>query len=976
MRHLSHLATAAVLVALVAGLAIPGPARGAQIQHNLEIELGYMDNDEPITVILHMEAQAPVARLNAELKARQAGLSERHLEVVTALHDASASQADLLATLSAQRSTGEVLGYTSHWISNLVVARVTKSYLLELAEREDIDFIEANFTVELIEPVRDYTTNPGPDRGIGVTPGLRAINADDVWYGLGITGEGTLVANCDTGVDGNHPALASRWRGAHGHPASECWLNLIGGAPDFPYDGNNHGTHVMGTITGLGAATDDTVGVAWNALWIATDPINQNVGIAFDNDIIAAFEWFADPDGDPQTIDDVPDVVQNSWRINEGFSGGYTDCDSRWWNVIDNCEAAGVVTTWSAGNEGGQGPETIGSPADRATTLTNAFSVGAIDATNYSYPWPIAWFSSLGPTGCNVPTDHKIKPEISAPGVDVYSSVPGGGYAQINWSGTSMAGPHVAGVVALMREANPDLDVDTIKEIIMATAIDHGTPGEDNIFGWGVIDAYEAVLAVMQGYGTLTGTISNASNGGTPVGGATIEVIEIERVTTSAGDGIYALSLPAETYTVTVTHPSFASQTAYNVVITEDEPTVLDFALIDIAGPEFSATTQLRSTEDETGPYAVSSTITDLSALTAVALHYRVNGGALLDLPMVPQGGDLYAVDIPGQPQTSYVTYYLTASDAAANTSADPPGAPTEVYDFWVAPIVDLFSDEIEAGQGDWTHAVVDPGFNDQWHISTQRNHTPGGASSWKCGDTGAGDYGNLLDAGLVTPIIELTIDSYLHYWQWIDSESSSSHTGYAYDGGLVEISVDGGAFEQIFPEGGYTYLIREGGTPGPFPAETQVFAGNEDWHAVHFNLSAFEGPAQLRFRFGSDGADTREGWYIDDVVVDGFETDLSAVPELASVPRLLLQAIAGNPGSGSATLRYHLPARAEVLLQVFDLGGRLIRTLDQGARSAGTHQVIWTGRDAGEHPVASGVYLSRLQSGRMETSTKLILTR
>ncbi len=69
--------------------------------------------------------------------------------------------------------------------------------------------------------------------------------------------------------------------------------------------------------------------------------------------------------------------------------------------------------------------------------------------------------------------------------MDVYSSVPGGGYDG-SYSGTSMAGPHVAGVVALMRQANPNLDVDTIKQILMDTARDEGTAGEDNTYGWGI----------------------------------------------------------------------------------------------------------------------------------------------------------------------------------------------------------------------------------------------------------------------------------------------------------------------------------------------------------------------------------------------------------------------------------------------------------------------------------------------------------
>jgi bacillopeptidase F len=248
----------------------------------------------------------------------------------------------------------------------------------------------------------------------------------------------------------------------------------------------------MGTMTGLGAATADTIGVAWQAEWIADNAINQNVGAAFDNDILDAFQWMTDPDGDTSTIDDVPDVVQNSWGIDHRFSG-YVDCDYRWQTVIDNCEAAGVVVTFSAGNEG-PSSATHRSPANICNTPVTNFSIGAIDATHYVFPYPIADFSSRGPSDCDV---TKKKPEVVAPGVTVYSSVPGGGYQQNGWDGTSMAGPHVAGVVALMRQANPDLEVDSIKQILMRTARDLGPFAEDNSYGWGVIDAYEAVLTAM-----------------------------------------------------------------------------------------------------------------------------------------------------------------------------------------------------------------------------------------------------------------------------------------------------------------------------------------------------------------------------------------------------------------------------------------------------------------------------------------------
>ena len=960
------------LCTLILSLAV-APAQAAILHDGLAAQLEVMDDDDLISVIIIMEHQAPVAELNELLKEERATLKARHEEVITALKDASNSQAGLLSELSQRQALGDVAGYTSYWISNLVVAEVTKAYVYALTARSDIAQIESNFTVSLIEPIIDDLGLGENSRGIGVSPGLRVIRADEVWYELGITGAGTIQAGCDTGVDGTHPALGSRWRGNNGHPASECWLSVLNnGHDDFPYDGYGHGTHVMGTQTGL--APDDTVGVAWGALWIACDAINQGVGSGFDNDVIQCYQWLADPDGNPETNDDVPDVVQNSWRINEGFGGDYTDCDSRWWAVIDGCEAAGCVSTWSAGNEG-PSATSIGSPADRATTLTNCFSVGAIDGHS-GYPYDIAGFSSRGPTGCDVPPERKLKPEVCAPGVSVYSSVPGGGYSS-SYSGTSMAGPHVAGVVALMREANPDADVDLIKEILMDTCVDHGSAGEDNTFGWGVIDAYEAVLAVMADVGTLAGTARNASYGYAPIANVAIEVVEADRTTDTAGDGTYSMLVTPGTYTVQATHPSFATVTVPGVDIYLDTVTTLDFDLTDNVGPGFADVTEHRSTDDNVGPYVTDATVTDFSAVDTVTLYYRVNGGAWQTVPMAAGGGDTFSGDIPGQSYVSHVEYYFRATDVAGNTSYNPLGAPGNLYDFYVAQRNELLTEDVESGSPDWTHGIVDPGFSDQWHISSEMNYTPGGLYSWKCGDTGAGEYANLLDAGLVTPAIELGIDSELNYWQWIDAETSGAYPDHCYDGGLVEISLDGGPFVQIFPEGGYTYLIREGGTPGPFPAETEVFSGSFDWHQVTFDLSAFEGDAQIRFRFGSDGASAGEGWYVDDVMIDGFLLDYSGIEDQRALSsRLILRAADPNPFSQSTTLRYQLPGASDVLLQIFDMNGRLVRTLVEEAQQAGPHTIEWDGQDGASQPVATGVYFTRIKTDRDGAATKIIVTR
>jgi len=971
------------IVLLLTLPALPPPAAAAELAPAFAQWLERVDPNEPVAAILFLQQQADAPGLARQLRAAGASRAERHAAVVAALREtARATQTPLLADLAGAQARGEVTDYRSHWIANLIVVRATKDYLISLTPHAAIATIEALPRPVLIAPPAS-AGRPGAGaaegpasggrvgRGIGVTPGLQAIEADRVWREMGLTGAGILVANCDTGVDGKHPALAARWRGNFA-PPSECWLDVIGTNPSFPVDDDGHGTHVMGTITGLGAATGDTIGVAWNARWIASNAIGQVVNPDFDNDIIATFEWFADPDGDPGTTADVPHVIENSWGVDEDFPG-YEDCDSRWWAVIDNCEAAGVATVWSAGNDG---PEyyTIGSPADRIASPTSSFAVGAIDATNHAFPYPIADFSSRGPSGCDSVT---LKPEVVAPGVDVYSSVPGGIYQGTGWSGTSMAGPHVVGTVALMCEANPGLTVDELKQILMDTAVDLGRPGEENNHGWGVINAYAACLAALGEHGTVTGSVGNASNGGTPVPGVSVGPLALPRAVPTGADGAYGILLPPGTYTLEASHPSFIPDSEPDVTVLVDQTVVVDFALIDIGPPEITATTELEALPDATGPYVVETTVSDYSDLGSVTLYYRVDGGLFSAVPMSAVRSGTYRGEIPGQAFGSYVEYYVEATDVALNSAIDPAAAPGELYGFYIANLQILFTDDFETGSPGWTHAAETPGFGDQWHPSELKNHTPEGLFCWKCGDTLLWNtYTDSLDATLTTPLITLAENAQLRFWHWIEAESSYAYPGEAYDGGRVEIAPAGGSWEILYPLENYSHAVRIGSEPGPFVSGAPLYSGVYEWREVRCDLGAYTGEVQLRFRFGSDGEGALKGWFIDDVRVVALDLELSAVPDRNVGERLYLAGGQPNPFFGETRLRFHLPQDARLELAVFDPTGRRVRTLLDGAQAAGWHVLAWDGRDDAHRLLPAGVYFSRLKVGRAEATHKLILAR
>ena len=497
------------------------PSVAGNIDDDLYYTLATRDAGETVSALIYLMNTVNLDAVNAVLDAEGATMQRRHEVVVRALQEkAAATQPALLAELARLRAAGRIVSYQSFWIVNAVQVEAAKGVLEELARLPGIDTIYLDYPLTLIEPTANYPAESEPLRA--VEPGIAAVRAPEVWA-MGYTGAGVLVANMDTGVDGNHPALAARWAGLlpayQGHP-EWAWRDALSNPPSqFPTDSYGHGTHTMGTVCGL--AGNNQIGVAPGAVWIADNSINQGIGQALMNDIIAGFQWLADPDGNPGTNWDVPGVCSNSWGIATGhnFPPYSTPCDPSFWAYLDACEAVGCVILFSAGNEGSS-PNTLRRPADRATDDYRTLAVAAVDAN--STGWPIAYFSSRGPTNCTPNGDPAIKPDISAPGVSVRSAYPGGGYQYMD--GTSMASPHVNGVVALMKQACPDLTVTQIKDILYQTAVDLGSAGEDNSYGWGMVDAYEAVLMAIAMCGPHP---PEADNGAAEVGVNTAATITL-----------------------------------------------------------------------------------------------------------------------------------------------------------------------------------------------------------------------------------------------------------------------------------------------------------------------------------------------------------------------------------------------------------------------------------------------------------------
>ncbi len=369
----------------------------------------------------------------------------------------------------------------AYWIANVVLVDMPLDLVPQLQRETEIFwmFADDSYLTSLVEPVSAEALE-SPEVANGREPGLNVINAPAMWA-MGYTGRNRKAFTVDTGTWTDHPALNHRFLGNY-KPLNEGWFSL---ESDFPVDRpSHHGTHVNGTILGLDTATRDTIGAAFNAYFMASNPLTHSNLTPLSINLMS-FEWAMNPDGDTSTVSDIPDVINNSW----GQAGGpdTTICVSWATQIFNMVEAAGVAITFSAGNEG-PGPATVKHPQFVNTSDVNIFSIGAIDGNNAALP--IAGFSSRGPSLCGQTGSLLIKPEVVAPGVNVRSAYGKTGYGSL--SGTSMSCPHVSGAVVLLKEAFPQLGGDSLLYALYASAIDMGDPGEDNVFGRGRIDVLAA----------------------------------------------------------------------------------------------------------------------------------------------------------------------------------------------------------------------------------------------------------------------------------------------------------------------------------------------------------------------------------------------------------------------------------------------------------------------------------------------------
>jgi hypothetical protein len=451
-------------------------------------------------IILDEQADMPIAAPGSDRDERLAQVYRSLVET------AESSQSTLRAELD-----GMGVPYRSFYLINMIRVEGHRWLMRRFGERPGVAQLLLNPNVRVYPRRFEIPYSDATESGGGLQDNLAAIHAEGSWA-QGVKGQGIVVGGQDTGFEWDHPALMTHYRGwdDRGVIHDYNWHDAWDGAP-VPFDDGTHGTHTMGTVVG-DDGSDNRTGVAPEAQWMGCR--NMRRGLGNPGSYVECMEFFLAPyphDGDPFHDGDVtmaPHVVNNSWGCPD-FEGCEPDTLAR---ALEVLRSAGIMMVASAGNEG---------PACESVTAPPALydSVLSVAATNDD--GVVSSFSSRGPA------DGLPKPDVSAPGDWVRSSTAGGGYGYAG--GTSMASPHVAGLVALLWSADPGLigDIDRTEDIICRTAVPrpveaqcesniapgttvlealregpicacgdaYGVP--NNVYGCGFIDAGEAVRVAL-----------------------------------------------------------------------------------------------------------------------------------------------------------------------------------------------------------------------------------------------------------------------------------------------------------------------------------------------------------------------------------------------------------------------------------------------------------------------------------------------
>lgn len=935
-----------------------------------------LEDDKPLQVIVHMEAQADLSFMPKRTTKAEKTL---YLQQYAEFH-----QAELLSYLEDRADM--ITNFHSYWIFNGVTFSATKDIIETVAARKDVDYVIDDFIIYLDDvkverdDLKDLAT---PEWNITI------VSAPQCWDD-GYDGSGVIVGNMDTGVDVNHPALGGKW-------ITGGWYDAVNGNPN-PYDDHGHGTHTMGITCGgdgNGPFVND-IGVAPGANFIAAKCFNSG-GWGQATWIHNCFQWFAG-----QNVV----VVGNSW-------GNNNVTNLEFWDDCLNWRQLGIYPVFSIGNNG--------SSSGTAGTPGNFPTVTGVGATNSSDN--MCSFSSRGPAPNQYPWNDAgfwerpdwdlIKPDIAAPGENVRSSIPGGGY--VSWDGTSMACPHVTGAIAICLQKDPNLDYNTLYNILLDNA-DHpsqGSPYPNNNYGWGRLNCYAALSATYGDLKLVSYWIEDSAPGGNGNGiwESSEEVDIVAQLCNSGADTLKNCSTlisTADSYVTIISDSSYLGnvspqdtvETAFRALASSSTPSghLVDFNLhVSYLG--------------DSSEYLLQVYINPITELTYQ--HHSVIGGNGDDFIDPGETVDLIVtlknegeVDIPNintilQSSSSYITVDDSSGNFGtiivgdtANNAADPytvTASATTPYETEVtmsivvqsAIYVDTLNFSLVIGPlifhptGDAYVIMKSPDQNtgsSSRLLARNRYGHPSHPTYWEEDILAKFDLSSL--PGDVR-IISATL--YLYYYEWRDNNPGGRDlTCYRITSDWDEETVTWNTRPSYNPEATcYSILPYSPGSWMDWDVTSDVksFISGEEtnygWQIMdtttwgQFNIPT---PKFLSKEYGSNIP------YLDiEVEVEAVEEyeDVSVMPS-----RTMLSALFPNPFTKRTRISYQLSETDLVSLSIYDAVGRFVRNLVNGLCNPGYYTVVWDGCDGMGHKIAAGVYFIRMNTKGFTSQQKVIFVR
>ncbi|UCB51570.1 MAG: S8 family serine peptidase [Candidatus Zixiibacteriota bacterium] len=1002
-------------------------AFGGEISPGLSLKLGSLKADESVTCLVVMKEQVNTAQLNSTLNLQKATRKVRHEKLLRALKDeAEGSQSHLIDYLNQRIPDGSVREFKSFWITNAVLVTAIRDEIERIASFPGVEALFEDYPITLVEPV---SIQKSSGNSVEREKILSAIGARQAWE-MGYTGQGRLVCSFDTGVDGDHPALLSNWRGSNGRTASASWFDPLGS--NFPEDSRGHGTHTMGVMAGISG--DDTIGVAFDAQWICAAVIDRGVSISQTiANILAAFEWAVDPDGDPETIDDVPDVINNSWGVPPGY---FAPCDQTFWNAIDNVESAGVVVIFAAGNEGPDA-SSIRIPADRISSPTNSFSVGAIDALSFGYP--VAQFSSRGPSGCD---NQSIKPEICAPGVSIHSCYKDGEYRLM--SGTSMAAPFVSAAVAILRQYNPDATVEQIKQALLESCADLGPAGEDNDYGHGLINIKRALEILPQAdLPNLYLTDFYVAGGVDPQPGDQVNLVVELRNSGVDADGVYAILSTSDSLVQVASDSLYLGEVGadeetsngsspFLVSFDQDMPAgrKVEFSLRIVGDqPEYSSDISFSLTVGSLPPFSIDDH--DVGDFVFTLSNFGQYG--LADRSFNPLGGKGWVYPGEGENHLYEAALLIGTGPDRISDGARGEDGKTPQQDFEALPGGDL--------------SIQTPGtLSDQegmCSFSDARAENPLGLEitqkSFAYGDPDNDDYLILLYNIRNTGVNTLHNAFVGLFFDWDISSGSPDDDEMGFDPVLslyYQFDQESDIYLSVIPLSGLSHFSNPVDNAlilydGFSNQEKYQLMSGQAYESISQELAAGEesevssseekdwsqmvscGPITLAPQESTEVAFAIVGG----MGLDQFQANITAAQvkygclctgtedeeeENVLPERFSLGQNYPNPFNPSTTIAFDLtpeyepsetsqqpgaenepevPQKEQILsirtsLKIYNLRGRLVKTLIEDELSPGRYELTWDGSNEEGEKVASGVYLYRLKTPQSQTTRRMVLLK